>query len=247
MWGLLRRTLDLSTPWRALSPEVNRVITIDGPTGSGKSTVGRMLAERLNYRYLDTGAMYRALGLAIVRAGIDPENEEEVKRICKEVDIRLIHQGDEARVCLGEEDVTGAIREPPIDIMASNVSVFPSVRRIMTGLQRKIGSQGPLVAEGRDMGTVVFPKATKKFYLDASIEVRADRRFQERIKRGEPTSRERVKQELITRDAQDMNRRYAPLKPAKDAKVIDTTHLSLEQVVERIFHEINIKGSFFER
>jgi cytidylate kinase len=221
---------------------VNRVITIDGPTGSGKSTVGRMLAERLNYRYLDTGAMYRALGLAIVRAGVDPENEKEVERICKEADIRFIHQGDEARVYLGDKDVTKAIREPLIDSMASNVSAFPSVRRIMTGLQRKIGSQGSLVAEGRDMGTVVFPKAVKKFYLDASIEVRVDRRFQERIKRGEPISRERVKQELITRDAQDMNRRYSPLKPAKDAMVLDTTHLSLEQVVERIFHEINIKG-----
>jgi cytidylate kinase len=221
---------------------VNRVITIDGPTGSGKSTVGRMLAARLNYRYLDTGAMYRALGLAIVRAGVDPENEKEVERICKEADIRFIHQGDEARVYLGDKDVTKAIREPLIDSMASNVSAFPSVRRIMAGLQRKIGSQGSLVAEGRDMGTVVFPKAAKKFYLDASIEVRVDRRFQERIKRGEPISRERVKQELITRDAQDMNRRYSPLKPAKDAMVLDTTHLSLEQVVERIFHEINIKG-----
>jgi cytidylate kinase len=221
---------------------VNRVITIDGPTGSGKSTVGWMLAARLNYRYLDTGAMYRALGLAIVRAGVDPENEKEVERICKEADIRFIHQGDEARVYLGDKDVTKAIREPLIDSMASNVSAFPSVRRIMAGLQRKIGSQGSLVAEGRDMGTVVFPKAAKKFYLDASIEVRVDRRFQERIKRGEPISRERVKQELITRDAQDMNRRYSPLKPAKDAMVLDTTHLSLEQVVERIFHEINIKG-----
>jgi len=242
MWGSPRRTLDLSTPWRALSPEVNRVITIDGPTGSGKSTVARMLAERLNYRYLDTGAMYRAIGLAIVRAGIDLKDEQEVERICKSADIRLIYQGEEARVCLGDEDVTRAIREPLIDMTASDVSALQPVRRIMTGLQRKIGSQGPLVAEGRDMGTVVFPQAAKKFYLDASIEVRVDRRFQERIKRGEPTSRERVKQELIKRDTQDMNRRYAPLKPAKDAMVIDTTHLNLEQVVERIFHEINIKG-----
>ncbi len=201
-----------------------------------------MLAERLNYRYLDTGAMYRALGLAIVRAGIDIKNEEEVERICKNVDIRLIHQGGEAKVYLDDEDVTRAIREPVIDIMASNVSTLQSVRRIMTGLQRKIGAQGPLVAEGRDMGTVVFPKATQKFYLDASLEVRVDRRFQERKKRGELTSRERVKEELIKRDVQDMNRRLAPLKPAKDAKVIDTTHLSLQQVVERILGELKKKG-----
>lgn len=242
MWGFRRRTLDLSIPWRELSPEVSCVITIDGPTGSGKSTVGRMLAERLNYRYLDTGAMYRALGLAIVRAGIDLESDEEVEGICKDVDIRIIHQGGEPKVYLDDEDVTRAIREPLIDIMASNVSTLQPVRRIMTGLQRKIGSQGPLVAEGRDMGTVVFPKAKKKFYLDASLEVRVDRRFQERKKRGESTSRKRVKQDLIKRDAQDMNRRFAPLKPSKDAKVIDTTHLSLQQVLERIIGELHIKG-----
>ena len=201
-----------------------------------------MLAERLNYRYLDTGAMYRALALAILRAGIDPENEEKVVRICEEVDIRLSHQGEKTKVYLGDEDVTRAIREPLIDIMASNVSTLQSVRSIMTELQRTIGAQGPLVAEGRDMGTVVFPKATQKFYLDASLEVRVDRRFQEREKRGEPTSRERVKDDLIKRDAQDMNRRFAPLKPAKDAKVIDTTHLSLQQVVERIIGELKGKG-----
>jgi cytidylate kinase len=242
MWGSPRRTLDLSTPWRPLLPELKRVITIDGPTGSGKSTVARMLAGRLSYRYLDTGAMYRAVGLAIVKAGIDLENEEAVERICRGVDIRLIHQGGEAKVFLGEEDVTGAIRDPLMDMTASKVSALQPVRRIMTELQRKMGSQGPLVAEGRDMGTVVFPKAGKKFYLDASIEVRVDRRFQERIKRGEPASRERVKQDLIKRDAQDMNRRYAPLKPAEDAVVIDTTHLSLDQVVETILREINKRG-----
>lgn len=197
-----------------------------------------MLAERLNYRYLDTGAMYRAIGLAIVRAGIDMENEEAVERICKDADIRLSHQGGETRVYVGDEDVTKAIREPIIDIMASNVSTIPSVRRIMTGLQRTTGAQGPLVAEGRDMGTVVFPTAAYKFFLDASLEVRVDRRFQERKKRGESISRERVKEDLITRDEQDMNRSIAPLKPARDAKLIDTTHLNLQQVVERIIHEL---------
>jgi len=201
-----------------------------------------MLAERLNYRYLDTGAMYRALGLAIVRAGIDIENEEAVEEICKGADIHLNHQGGKTRVYVGDEDVTEEIREPLIDIMASNVSTLQSVRRIMTGLQRTIGAQGPLIAEGRDMGTVVFPKATHKFYIDASIEVRVDRRFQERKKRGEPISRERVKQDLIKRDEQDMNRRFAPLKPAMDANIIDTTRLSLQQVVERIIHELKKKG-----
>lgn len=238
MWGSPRRTHDLSIPWRKSSREVSCVITIDGPTGSGKSTVSRMLAERLSYRYLDTGAMYRALGLALLRAGIDIENEQEAERICRDVDIRLSHQGKETKVYLGHDDVTKAIREPFIDIMASNVSTLQSVRRIMTELQRKIGSQGPLVAEGRDMGTVVFPNATQKFYLDALLEVRVDRRFQERKKRGESISRQQVKDDLIKRDIQDMNRRLAPLKPANDARVIDTTYLSPQQVVERIIHEL---------
>ncbi|MBW2311636.1 MAG: (d)CMP kinase [Deltaproteobacteria bacterium] len=220
------------------------VITIDGPTGSGKSTVCRMLAERLNYRYLDTGAMYRAIGLAIWRAGIDIENEEAVERICKDADIRLSHQRGETRVYLCDEDVTKAIREPLIDIMASDVSTLQSVRRMMAGLQRTIGAQGPLVAEGRDMGTVVFPKAKHKFFLDASLEVRVDRRFQERKNRGETISRERVKEDLIKRDEQDMNRRFAPLKPARDAKLIDTTHLNLQQVVERVIHELKKKKKF---
>jgi cytidylate kinase len=224
-------------------PRVNCVITIDGPTGSGKSTVARMLAERLNYGYLDTGAMYRALGLAVIRAGIEPENEQEVERICREITIRLTHQGGEPKVYLGDEDVTRAIRDPLIDITASNVSAIQSVRRIMTGLQRKIGSQGPLVAEGRDMGTVVFPEAAKKFYLDASLEVRVDRRSRERKARGDLIARREVKDDLIKRDAQDMNRRFAPLKPAKDATVIDTTHLSLHQVVERILHELKNKDN----
>jgi len=217
---------------------VNCVITIDGPTGSGKSTVARMLAERLSYGYLDTGAMYRVLGLAMARAGIDLENEQELERLCREVSIRLTHEQGEAKVYLDDEDVTRAIRDPLIDIAASNVSTIQSVRNVLTRLQRNIGSHGPLVAEGRDMGTVVFPEAAKKFYLDASLETRVDRRSKERQARGELIAREKVKQDLMKRDEQDMNRRFAPLKPAEDAIVIDTTPLSLPQVVERLMSEL---------
>jgi cytidylate kinase len=187
--------------------------------------------------------MYRALGLAVIRAGIDPANEHEVERICTDVRIRLTYQGGEAKVYLNNEEVTRAIREPLIDITASNISTMQSVRTVMTGLQRKIGTQGPLVAEGRDMGTVVFPQAAKKFYLDASLEVRVDRRSREREARGEHIPREQVKEDLIKRDAQDMNRRFAPLKPAEDATVIDTTHLTLQQVVERILEGLKDKDT----
>lgn len=214
------------------------IITIDGPTGSGKSTVSRLLAKRLNYHYLDTGAMYRAVGLSIRRAGIGLQDEEEVARICNGLDIRFIHEGDSTRIYLAQEDVTEAIREPLIDLLASSVSAIDNVRKAMTRLQRKIGSQGPLVAEGRDMGTVVFPQAKHKFYLDASLEERVDRRFQERQKKGESVSREKVKEDLIKRDYQDMNRKLSPLRPARDAKIIDSTKLSPDQVVEKIIKEM---------
>lgn len=218
------------------------IITIDGPTGSGKSTVSRLLAKRLNYHYLDTGAMYRAVGLSIRRAGIRLQDEEEVARICNGLDIRFIHEGDSTKIYLAQEDVTEAIREPLIDLLASNVSAIDNVRKVMSRLQRKIGSQGPLVAEGRDMGTVVFPEAKHKFYLDASLEERVNRRFQERQKKGEPVSREKVKEDLIKRDYQDMNRRISPLRPAEDAKLIDTTKLNPRQVVEKIIKEMKMKG-----
>ena len=220
---------------------MNDIITIDGPTGSGKSTVSRILAQRLHYYYLDTGAMYRAVGLAILRAGVRLHNKKEITRICNGLDIKFIHDGDATKIYLDNEDVTKAIREPAIDLLASDISAIDTVRKVMTILQRKIGSQGPLVAEGRDMGTVVFPEAQHKFYIDAPLEVRVDRRFQERQKRGESISREKVKKDLIKRDDQDMNRHLSPLKPAKDAKIIDTTNLSPHQIVGKIMKDIKIK------
>jgi len=218
------------------------LITIDGPTGSGKSTISRLLAKRLGYHYLDTGAMYRAVALAIRMAGIDLKNEEGISKICNSLNIRFIHEGDSIKIYLDEEDVTEAIREPIIDLTASNISAIANVRKVVTRLQRKIGSQGPLVAEGRDMGTVVFPEAKHKFYLDASLEVRVNRRFLERQKKGESISREKVKEDLIKRDYQDMNRRLSPLRPAKDAKIVDTTKLNPKQAVEKIIKEMKMKG-----
>jgi cytidylate kinase len=186
--------------------------------------------------------MYRAVALAIRRAGIDLKNEKEISKICNGLNIKFIHEGDSINIYLGEEDVTEAIREPIIDLTASNISAIANVREVMTRLQRKIGSQGPLVAEGRDMGTVVFPEAKHKFYLDASLEVRVNRRFLERQKKGESIPREKVREDLIKRDYQDMNRRISPLRPAEDAKLIDTTKLNPRQVVEKIIKEMKMKG-----
>ncbi|MFO8165725.1 MAG: (d)CMP kinase [Thermodesulfobacteriota bacterium] len=220
---------------------MNDIITIDGPTGSGKSTVGRLLAQRLHYHYLDTGAMYRVVGLAVHRAGVDVHKKEEVTKICNDLDIQFIHEGDVTKIYMDNEDVTKIIREPDIDLIASNVSALDTVRKTMSTLQRNIAAQGPLVAEGRDMGTVVFPKAHHKFYIDASLEVRVERRFQELQKRGEPISREKVKENLIKRDEQDMNRYLSPLKPARDATIIDTTNVTPHQIVGKIIEVMKVK------
>ena len=227
-----------SIHWRRSSLEMNNVITIDGPTGSGKSTVSRLVAKRLNCPYLDTGGMYRVVALALKRAGIGLHDEASISKISNDLDIRFAPEADATRVYVGDEDVTEAIRQPDIDLLASDVSALEVVRKAMTRLQRKIGSQDPLVAEGRDMGTVVFPDAQHKFYVDASLEVRIERRFQERKNRGETISREKVREDLIRRDHQDMNRSLAPLKPAKDATIIDTTDLTLDQVVEKILIDL---------
>jgi cytidylate kinase len=217
------------------------VVTIDGPTGSGKSTISRLVAKRLNCFYLDTGAMYRVVALALKRAGIPVSDAPAVGKICDNLSIRFVPEDDNSRVYMGDVDVSKTIREPQIDLLASDVSKLDVVRKAMTSLQRKIGSQGPLVAEGRDMGTVVFPEARHKFYTDAPMEVRVERRYQERKRRGESISWEEVKEDLIKRDRQDMSRSLAPLKPAVDAVIIDTTNLTLDQVVEQIVAEIKRK------
>ncbi len=233
----LKKIKDLSRSWKGC--DLNHIITIDGPTGSGKSTVSRMLAERLSYIYLDTGAMYRAVAVALKRSGVDMKNEGEVAKLCRDLDIRLVPDGETLRVYLADDDITLEIRGPDVDLLASDVSAIPAVRRSMTGLQRKIGSRGPMVAEGRDMGTVVFPDARHKFYIDASLEERVDRRFRERKNRGEHISIEDVRKALIKRDHQDINRKLAPLRTPENAKSIDTTGLTPGQIVEDMVREID--------
>lgn len=211
-----------------------RLITVDGPAGSGKSTVSRLLAEKLGALYLDTGAMYRAVALQAKRKGVDTGNQKGLGELCRNLDLSFRTEEGGEGLFLGGEDISLAIRSPEMDMLASAISAVGEVRDAMTELQRRIGREGSLVAEGRDMGTVVFPDADFKFFVTASPEIRAERRFRERIGRGESVSRGAVEEDLRRRDDQDMNRPIAPLRPAEDALVLDTSELSPEQVVEEI-------------
>lgn len=211
------------------------VITIDGPSGSGKSTVSRALAERLGYLYLDTGAMYRAVALAARRKRIPLDRGKALGELCVTMDLRFRKADDAMRVFLDDEDVTGAIRSPEMDMLASTVSAVPEVRAAMTALQRRVAKGARVVAEGRDMGSVVFPNASFKFFLTATPEIRAERRYKERIGRGEKVTRSDVYREMMDRDRQDRTRPLAPLRPATDARVIDSTGTSADQVVEEIW------------
>ena len=217
---------------------MNTIITIDGPAGSGKSTVSRMIAERLQFFYLDTGAMYRAVALKAKRERVNYENKEELERICESIDLSFWMDGDCNKLSMGEEDITIAIRSPEMDMLSSKISAVKVVRDAMKTLQRKMGRKGSMVAEGRDMGTVVFPDAEYKFFITATSEVRAERRFKERQDRGESVSMEDVTRELKKRDDQDTNRAIAPLRPAKGAKVIDSTALNQYEVMELILRDI---------
>jgi len=219
-----------------------KVIAIDGPAGSGKSTVSRLLAARLGYLYLDTGAMYRAVALQAKRKNIDLKDTEKISRLCMDLDLHFRTLDGATRLFLGAEDISDAIRSPEMDMLSSIISAIKEVRDAMTLLQRKMAEQRGVVAEGRDMGTVVFPDAECKFFIDAEPEVRAGRRYRERLARGEKVSSQEVEQELRKRDDQDRTRALAPLVPAKDAVLLDTTNLTVEEIVEIMVRTIKGGG-----
>lgn len=219
-----------------------KIIAVDGPAGSGKSTVSRLLAARLGYLYLDTGAMYRAVALQAKRKNIDLKDTEKVGRLCMDLDLHFRVLDGATRLFLGAEDISEAIRSPDMDMLSSVISTIKEVREAMTLLQRKMAEQRGVVAEGRDMGTVVFPDAERKFFIDADPEVRAGRRYRERLARGEKVSGQEVEKELRKRDDQDMTRALAPLVPAKDAILLDTTNLTVEEVVETMVRTIEGGG-----
>jgi cytidylate kinase len=219
-----------------------KIITVDGPAGSGKSTVSRLLAKRLKYLYLDTGAMYRAVALQAKRESVDLKDREKISRLCRDLDLHFKTVDGKTRIFLGSEDISAAIRSPEMDMLSSAISAIKEVRQAMTLLQRKMAGQGGVVAEGRDMGTVVFPDADCKFFVDADSGVRAGRRYRERLERGEAVSMGEVEKELRKRDDQDTTRALAPLVPAKDAVIMDTTNMTEEEVVEKMIKTVE-KGN----
>lgn len=213
-------------------------IAIDGPASSGKSTIGVKLAERLGYLFFDTGIMYRAVTLAVIRAGITVDDEEAVTQFAQRVHIDVgppsVADGRKEDVLLDGEDVTWAIREPAVEKWVSRVSAYAGVRKAMTELQRRIGKRGKVVMVGRDIGTVVMPDADLKIYLDASLEERAKRRYLELVQRGETVKFEEVLASLKRRDRIDTSREIAPLRPAEDAVILNTDGLSVEEVLKKV-------------
>lgn len=213
------------------------IITIDGPAGVGKSTISRKVAARYGYTYLDTGAMYRAVAWYLVQNGIDIDNIADVESVLDDITITLLpakNEGDDVGVLLNGENISAQIRTPEISMIASTVSALPAVREKLTAMQRQIGAQGCVVAEGRDTGTVVFPEASNKFYLDARPEARAGRRALQLRERGETVDEEKLLEMTIARDKQDSEREIAPLKKADDAVLVDTTDLTADQVFKAI-------------
>ncbi|SMY32663.1 Cytidylate kinase [Photobacterium malacitanum] len=217
------------------------VITVDGPSGAGKGTLCMLLAEKLGWNLLDSGAIYRVLALAALHHGVDTESEDALVPLAAHLDVQFVAEGELVRVILEGEDVSNTLRTEKVGNAASKVAALPRVREALLRRQRAFSEQPGLVADGRDMGTVVFTSAEVKIFLDASAEERATRRMNQLQKKGLDVSFSSLLSEIQERDYRDRNRAVAPLRPADDALVLDSTEMSIEQVLEKVLAYVDAK------
>lgn len=209
-------------------------IAIDGPAGAGKSTIAKKLARKLNFIYVDTGAMYRAIALYLIRKGIHAADSSAVEAACQEVEVEISYRDGEQQVLLNKENVTGLIRTEEVGNMTSAVSVYPAVRRKLLDLQRALAAKADVIMDGRDIGTCVLPQADLKIYLTASVKARADRRYKELLEKGQKPVLAEIERDIEERDYRDMNREISPLKQAEDAVYLDSSDMGIEEVIEAI-------------
>lgn len=209
-------------------------VAIDGPAGAGKSTVAKRIARKMGYIYVDTGAMYRAMALYLLRKGIEPADTDRISEACREAEISIEYRDKEQVVLLFGENVNAFLRTEEVGNMASYSSAVPAVREKLVELQRKLAKTADVVMDGRDIGTVVLPDADVKIYLTASSETRARRRYLELQERGEEADLQKIEQDIIDRDYRDMHREHSPLCQAADAVLVDSSSMTIDEVVERI-------------
>ncbi len=209
-------------------------VAIDGPAGAGKSTIAKIVAAKKGFIYVDTGAMYRAMAIHMLRNSVDPADEEAVSQASENADISLKYVEGVQHVFLNGEDVTGSLRTEETGNMASQVSKYPAVRSRLVAIQKDIGEKNSIVMDGRDIGTVVLPNADVKIYLTASSNVRAQRRYDELVAKGQDADIDKIEEDIIARDHQDMTREVSPLKKADDAVEIDSSYMTIEEVADKI-------------
>ena len=212
-------------------------IAIDGPAGAGKSTIAKTIARKLKFVYVDTGAMYRAMVLYFIRSGVDGTDEEAVNRMCPDIHVSISYENGVQQVLLNHENVTGLIRTEEVGNMASRTSAYEAVRAALLDLQRDLAKTSNILMDGRDIGTNVLPNADLKIYLTASSKVRAMRRYKELLEKGVEADLDRIEEDIIIRDRQDMEREIAPLRKAEDAVLVDSSHMTIDQVVDTIIKE----------
>ena len=209
-------------------------IAIDGPAGAGKSTIARKVAVKLSFIYVDTGAMYRSMALYFIRHDIAAQDEEKIAAACPDIDVSIVYQDGEQQVILNGENVNGLIRTEQVSMMTSDTSKYPVVREKLLSLQRGLAEKENVIMDGRDIGTCVLPNADVKIYLTASAAERARRRFKEQTERGVDCDIKEIERDIIARDEQDMNREVAPLRQAEDAVLVDSSDMTIDQVVDEI-------------